>query len=124
VTWTDDQINKLLALVGRIAVAYEEVVAMQRKKQVAAPAPSSSSEKRERGPKGDVLTVTGHVLKFGIARGRGDLPLLTKKGNEYWRLKLDTGFECMIFSGSQAAIRSKAFDEGWLLMVSTITSKT
>ena len=109
---------KILAASERTAAACERLAdvadARHHARQQAAPAASEAP--RKRAPKGDVLTVTGKVTNFGEAAKKD------KNGNPYYVLKLDTGFYANIFSGSDAAICSQAWDEGIPLIVEYVVN--
>jgi len=113
----------LVKAVNRVAAAYEEMLAFAKKKQHApAAANGGEGEPAKRStPKGDVLTVTDHVVSFGLVTGRNGEPALTKKGAKYWKLKLAGGFEAMVFSESQGTRLAKALQEGLTAIIEHTT---
>ena len=117
---------KILAACERTAAATErlaDVAEEQRHERKSKPAPTEQpARSTSREPKGDILTVTGSVLHFGLYCGRDGEPKTTKKGNQYWQVKLSSGFEAMVFSSTQAATCKKAYDEDRPLIVDYVIS--
>lgn len=119
---------KILAACERSTAATErlaDIAEEQRHERKSKPAQTSeqaATRSVTREQKGDILTVTGNVLHFGLYCDRYGEPKTTKKGNQYWQLKLASGFEAMVFSSSQAATCQKAFDEDRPLIVDYIIS--
>lgn len=115
--------RNLVEAVNRVAAAYERMVGLAEAKQQRSPAAANGGEGEapRKKPKGDVLTVTDHVVSFGIVTDRGGNPKTTKKGANYWRLKLAGGFEAMVFSESQGKRLAKAYEEGLTVIIEYTT---
>lgn len=125
---SDEILLKILAASERTAAAVERLADIaeeqrhERKNKPAMTSEQAATRSVTREPKGDILTVTGNVLHFGLYCGRDGEPKTTKKGNQYWQLKLSSGFEAMVFSSSQAATCQKGFDEDRPLIVDYVIS--
>lgn len=122
--WTESDIANLIKGVNRIADAYERMASAVEQKRVSSGSPTAGSgEAKSKKPKGDILTITDRVASFGTATDRSGNPVKTKVkpdgkgGNEYWKLKLVSGFQCSVFSSTQAVTCSKAYDENLTLIV-------
>lgn len=119
---------KILAACERSAAATERLADIaeeqrhERKSKPALTSEQAATRSVTREPKDDILTVTGNVLHFGLCCGRDGEPKTTKKGNQYWQLKLSSGFEAMVFSTTQAATCQKGFDEDRPLIVDYVIS--
>lgn len=96
----DELARKLIQATERIADAYEGMLAITKGKQARTATPMATPSAAPRVLKGDVLTVTGHVMECNLITKRDGQPVLTTKGQEMRKLKLSGGFETTIFGNS------------------------
>lgn len=112
------ELRGIRAALEKTADAYTRVAKLAESKQAAPPTSTEPKKERKKVRPEDILTVTGYVSSFGQAvNAANNEPKVTKNGKTYWTLKLTNGFFATVFSESQAALCSQAFDEGRPLII-------